>query len=87
MIFTAPEHLLKQRWKKDFITNSGTSFVDSSIPHQNTTERLLTEYREQNQNKLFLESLKDMTYPMKTTIKIVAGIGKNKSPLFSYKYL
>ena len=61
--------------------------MDSIIPHQNTTERLLTEYKEPNQNKHLLESSMDMTYPMKTIIKIVAGFGKNKSPLLSYKYL
>lgn len=63
------------------------SFVDSFILHQNTTERLLTESKEQNLNKLLSENLKDMKCPMKTITKIVTGIGKNKSLFFRYKYL
>ena len=61
--------------------------MDSSIPHQNTIERLLIEFKEPNQNKHLSENLKVTTYPMKIITKTVTGIGKNKSPLFSYKYL
>jgi hypothetical protein len=58
------------------------SFVVITIPPQNTTERHLIESKELNQNTHLLENLTDMTYPTKTTTKIVAGTGENKSSFF-----